>query len=125
MSTPLPLRRRVALALTALGFLLSALFAAATIAVTEDYEHVLASEILRGQAEDYGLRLSNGLPAQLPKLEAAALQQLAARGWQPDYLTVRRRADLLPPQAGDGAGALVVLGAARLGATRLIDNLEV
>ena len=67
MSTPLPLRRRVALALTALGFLLSALFAAATIAVTEDYEHVLASEILRGQAEDYGLRLSNGLPAQLPK----------------------------------------------------------
>ena len=65
MSTPLPLRRRVALALTALGFLLSALFAAATIAVTEDYEHVLASEILRGQAEDYGLRLSNGLPAQL------------------------------------------------------------
>ena len=35
------------------------------------------------------------------------------------------RADLLPPQAGDGAGALVALGAARLGATRLIDNLEV
>ena len=32
--------------------------------------------------------------------------------------------DLLPPQAGDGAGALVALGAARLGATRLIDNLE-
>lgn len=66
-AAPLPLRRRVALALTALGFLLSALFAAATIAVTEDYEHVLANEILRGQAEDYGLRLSNGLPAQLPK----------------------------------------------------------
>ena len=67
MSTPLPLRRRVALALTALGFLLSALFAATTIWMTEDYEYVLASEILRGQAEDYGLRLSNGLPAQLPK----------------------------------------------------------
>lgn len=66
-ATPLPLRRRVALALTALGFLLSALFAAATIAVTEDYEYVLATEILRGQAEDYGLRLSNRLPAQLPK----------------------------------------------------------
>lgn len=65
--TPLPLRRRVTLALTALGFVLSALFAAATIAVTEDYEYVLATEILRGQADDYGLRLSNGLPAQLPK----------------------------------------------------------
>ena len=51
--------------------------------------------------------------------------RLRARGWTPDYLTVRRRADLLPPQAGDGSGDLVALGAARLGATRLIDNLEV
>lgn len=50
-----------------LGFLLSALFAAATIWVTEDYEYVIATEILRGQAEDYGLRLSNDLPAQLPR----------------------------------------------------------
>lgn len=66
-TTPLPLRRRVTLALTALGFLLSALFATAAIWVTEDYEYVLATELLRGQAEDYGLRLSNGLPAQLPK----------------------------------------------------------
>lgn len=67
IAKPLPLRRRVALALTALGFLLSTLFAIATVAVTEDYEYVIANEILRGQAEDYGLRLSNGLPAQLPK----------------------------------------------------------
>lgn len=64
---PLPMRRRVALALTALGFLLSALFTVAAIAVTEDYEHVLSNEILRGQAEDYSLRLSNHLPAQLPR----------------------------------------------------------
>jgi len=64
------------------------------------------------------------LPVQLPALESAAMQALAALGWQPDYLTVRRRADLLPPQAGDGAGQLVALGAARLGSTRLIDNLE-
>jgi len=35
---------------------------------------------------------------------------------------VRRRQDLQVPQAGD---ALVVLGAAKLGKTRLIDNLEV
>ena len=53
------------------------------------------------------------------------MQALAARGWLPDYLTVRRRADLLPPQAGDGSGDLVALGAARLGGTRLIDNLEI
>ena len=90
---------------------------------TERAEALQLSLTLRGLARD-ALAAAHALPAQLPTLEAAALQQLAARGWQPDYLTVRRRADLLPPQAGDGAGALVVLGAARLGATRLIDNLE-
>ena len=62
------------------------------------------------------------LPSQLPLLEAEAMQTLRQRGWQPDYLTVRRRQDLQAPQAGD---ALVVLGAAKLGKTRLIDNLEV
>jgi len=50
------------------------------------------------------------------------LRELASGGWQPDYIEVRRRADLAPPQAGDAE--LVVLGAARLGATRLIDNVE-
>ena len=55
-------------------------------------------------------------------LEQQAMASLAARGWQPDYLVARRRSDLQPPNAGD---ALVLLGAARLGATRLIDNLEV
>lgn len=60
----------------------------------------------------------------LPALEASAMQALARRGWKPDYLTVRRRADLLAP-GGNGAEPLVVLGAAKLGSTRLIDNLEI
>lgn len=67
---------------------------------------------------------STAWPAPLPALEQQAQQALAARGWQCDYLTVRRRSDLQPPQASDSAGSLVVLGAARLGHTRLIDNLE-
>jgi pantoate--beta-alanine ligase len=50
------------------------------------------------------------------------MERLRQRGWQPDYLTVRRRADLQAPLAGD---ELVVLGAAKLGTTRLIDNSEV
>lgn len=58
-------------------------------------------------------------------LEADAQQALAARGWLPDYLTVRRRADLLPPDTSDTSAPLVVLGAAKLGNTRLIDNLEI
>lgn len=57
-------------------------------------------------------------------LEAQAMDGLRARGWAPDYLVARRRSDLLPPDANDPA-PLVVLGAARLGQTRLIDNLEV
>ena len=79
---------------------------------------------LRTLARD-ALAAAHALPTHLPALEAEAMQALAARGWTPDYLTVRRRADLLPPQAGDGEGALVVLGAAKLGGTRLIDNLEI
>jgi pantoate--beta-alanine ligase len=56
-------------------------------------------------------------------LESKAQDTLRSRGWQPDYIAIRRQSDLLPPTAGDHA--LVVLAAARLGATRLIDNLEV
>ena len=55
-------------------------------------------------------------------LETEAVAELAAHGWQPDYLTIRRRSNLQPP-AGDEP--LVVLGAAKLGNTRLIDNLEI
>jgi pantoate--beta-alanine ligase len=51
-----------------------------------------------------------------------ALAALAAAGWKPDYVEVRRRADLAI--AGERDGERVVLAAARLGATRLIDNLE-
>jgi pantoate--beta-alanine ligase len=59
-------------------------------------------------------------------LEAEAQQALLARGWAPDYVALRRQADLGLPQVADGAsdGPLVVLAAARLGRTRLIDNLE-
>jgi pantoate--beta-alanine ligase len=51
-----------------------------------------------------------------------AIRTLAAAGWKPDYVEVRRRRDLGLPQPGEGE--LVVLAAARLGGTRLIDNLE-
>ncbi len=56
-------------------------------------------------------------------IEAEAMATIAARGWKPDYLTLRRRADLQPPAAA--GEPLVALAAARLGTTRLIDNLEI
>ncbi|MDT4859040.1 Pantothenate synthetase [compost metagenome] len=88
---------------------------------SERTEAVQLSLALRELGRD-ALAAADGLARHLPALEASAMADLAARGWQPDYLTVRRRADLQAPQAGD---SLVVLGAARLGNTRLIDNFEV
>jgi pantoate--beta-alanine ligase len=63
-------------------------------------------------------------------LEADARATLLAAGWLPDYVSVRRRSDLRAPEAADVAQAstaesLVVLAAAKLGSTRLIDNLEI
>jgi len=62
----------------------------------------------------------------LPTVEREAMQALSARGWKVDYLAVRRQRDLQRPQPADlSAGEpLVALAAAKLGATRLIDNLE-
>jgi pantoate--beta-alanine ligase len=60
----------------------------------------------------------------VPALEAAAMQTLRDRGWQPDYLTLRLQHDLSPIH-GPCQEPMVVLGAAKLGKTRLIDNLEV
>ncbi|MDI9329733.1 MAG: pantoate--beta-alanine ligase [Alphaproteobacteria bacterium] len=59
-------------------------------------------------------------------LEHKATMALQTNGWQVDYITLRRRMDLLPPTPDESIlGQSVVLAAARLGATRLIDNLEV
>jgi pantoate--beta-alanine ligase len=57
------------------------------------------------------------------RIELHCMSALADHGWKPDYVAVRRQADLQPPRAGDGD--LVVLAAARLGRTRLIDNVEI
>ena len=56
--------------------------------------------------------------------EAAAMAGLRHRGWAPDYITLRHQHDLSPVTAV-GSEPMVVLGAARLGKTRLIDNFEV
>ncbi|MBB3219985.1 pantoate--beta-alanine ligase [Pseudoduganella umbonata] len=63
----------------------------------------------------------------IAEVERSAMASLAQRGWKPDYISVRKRHDLLAPDAADlEAGTpLVVLAAARLGTTRLIDNLEI
>lgn len=56
------------------------------------------------------------------QLEAQARLKFTDK-WIFDYVAIRRQSDLQPPSPGDRA--LVVLAAAKLGTTRLIDNVEV
>ena len=57
------------------------------------------------------------------ELEQTAVRNLTAAGWTVDYVEIRHAESLAVAHAGDKD--LVVLAAARLGGTRLIDNVEV
>jgi pantoate--beta-alanine ligase len=61
------------------------------------------------------------------RLEADAVGELTGAGWKVDYVSVRRQRDLKQPSAAEveAGEPLVVLAAARLGTTRLIDNVEI
>lgn len=57
------------------------------------------------------------------QLQKQTVEVLTGRGWQVDYVAVRNQADLLP--VGLAPRELVILAAASLGKTRLLDNVEV
>src|SRR4051812_1802096 len=75
------------------------------LSATERAEAVELSKAIRALGE---AARAGGTP-DLPALEAQAMQALARRGWKPDYLTVRRRADLLVPHGPLADVPLVVL----------------
>ena len=76
------------------------------------YAHLTgAAAEIRAGARDFG------------RIEEERTRALADAGFQPDYFAVRRQNDLALPEPGDRE--LVILAAARLGRTRLIDNLPV
>jgi len=82
-----------------------------------------ALKAVRDQVLDLGVRNAQAL-TQIEKMAEAIL---AERGWKPDYIAIRQQSDLGPAsdaslQAGE---PLVILTAAKLGKTRLIDNLEI
>lgn len=70
--------------------------------------------------------LLNGA-SDIDALQTLAHDFLKTRGWQVDYIAIRRQRDLLPPTSLEVTSGerLVILAAAKLGQTRLIDNLEV
>ena len=63
----------------------------------------------------------------LTSLEQAAMKFLSERGWNPDYIAIRLQRNLAPPTNAnlEANEPLVVLTAAKIGKTRLIDNLEI
>lgn len=73
------------------------------------------------------LGLKEKTVSALMDIEANALTQMQVRGWQPDYMAIRQQRDLAKPTQADldCGQPLVIVTAAKLGKTRLIDNLEI
>nr|WP_198982990.1 pantoate--beta-alanine ligase [Herbaspirillum sp. ASV7] len=92
------------------------------LSAEERAEAPLLYKVLNHVAEEV-----RGGQTNIALVEQLAMERLAGRGWKPDYVAVRKRIDLQPPSAADieQGAPLVVLSAAKLGATRLIDNLEI
>jgi pantoate--beta-alanine ligase len=88
------------------------------LSAAERKEAIRLNRNLRGVKE----ALETGAE-DLRSLEDAAMEDLRKAGWRVDYVAVRDRVELAPPRPGQRE--LVVLGAAWLGKTRLIDNLEI
>lgn len=57
-----------------------------------------------------------------PVLQENATKNLVKRGWKVDYIRIQKRSSLMPAHSDDND--LVILSAAWLDKTRLIDNLE-
>lgn len=77
----------------------------------------------RQRVLDLNVRDTNALS----DIEKAAVASLAGRGWQPDYIAIRQQSNLAPAsnESLEAGVPLVILTAAKLGKTRLIDNLEI
>jgi pantoate--beta-alanine ligase len=94
----------------------------------ERVEAVHLSQTLREVCKEVESLRGDGALNQpvVAAIEAQALAALNARGWQTDYVMLRRRYDLLHATDVELSQKLplVVLAASRLGKTRLIDNME-
>ncbi|MDO8465514.1 MAG: pantoate--beta-alanine ligase [Gallionella sp.] len=93
------------------------------LSATERSEAIFLYQMLQGMRLDILQGEHN-----FERLCQQAVEVLAARGWMPDYVAVRNQSDLKPAnivQDNLARRELVILAAARLGNTRLLDNIEV
>ncbi len=92
-------------------------------------ERAEAPELQRALKEvrERVLQLANRNSQSISEIEKSAVASLAARGWKPDYIAIRQQSDLAPAsnESLQANEPLVILTAAKLGKTRLIDNLEI
>ena len=86
-------------------------------------ELIKALKVVRQRVLDLNVRDAKSLS----EIEKAAIASLAGRGWQPDYIAIRQQNNLAPAsnESLEAGEPLVILTAAKLGKTRLIDNLEI
>ena len=87
--------------------------------LTEEQRHVAPA--LYRHLNEIVLAIKTG-ERDYPHLVSQHLQRIEAEGFRPDYLEIRHALTLLPAQANDRD--IVILVAAFLGATRLIDNIH-
>jgi pantoate--beta-alanine ligase len=92
-------------------------------------ERTEAPELMKAlkEARERVLQLKDRNTQSISEIEKAAVASLVKRGWQPDYIAIRKQIDLAPPsnEQLQASEPLVILTAAKLGKTRLIDNLEI
>ena len=92
-------------------------------------ERVEAPQLQRALKEvrEQVLQLKERNEASLSEIEKKAVATLVGRGWQPDYIAIRKQSDLAPAsnESLHTGEPLVILTAAKIGKTRLIDNLEI
>jgi len=92
------------------------------LSAAETEEAAELQRVLRGVAQRARAVRMVAVGAEYAALERDAVARLKSRGWLPDYVAIRCRRNLTDPAPDE---LLVALGAAKLGNTRLIDNIEV
>ena len=90
MRRPIPLRLRFGLLAMLLGLALSSLASLELLAAAEEYESIISTELLRGQAEDYARLLAGGTPSALPRTQRL-------RGYRIDDPALPQAYAALPP----------------------------
>ena len=96
------------------------------LSVEERAEAPALQKILQ-EVREQVLQLQERNVHSLLEIEKNAVAILTGRGWQPDYIAIRQQSDLAPAsnESLQTDEPLVILTAAKLGKTRLIDNLEI